>query len=95
MNIATDAGEGGSQEPRRRPKTAPSTNDENASSIEAIVINDVSQFCCLQGFPSNSQFNQNVNKNSSADWPVCNLRGKTIKTKKIWKFSNIVKKRLQ
>ena len=47
MNIATDAAgvESGSQEPRRRPKTAPSTNDENASSIEAIVINDVSQFC--------------------------------------------------
>ena len=32
--------------------------------------------------PPNSQFrNQNINKNSSADWSVWKLRGKTIKTK--------------
>ena len=37
-------------------------------------------------------YNQNKNKNSSADWSVWNLRGKTIKTKKNSEFSNIVKK---
>ena len=28
-------------------------------------------------------YNQNINKNSSADWSVWNLRGKTTKTKMV------------
>ena len=43
------------------------------------------QLLNLKEFPSNSQFkNQNINTNSRADWSVWNLRGKTIKTKKIF-----------
>ena len=49
MNIATDAGDR-RRERRNGAQTAPSTNDENASTEEpdeeAIVIKDVSQFFC-------------------------------------------------
>ena len=37
----------------------------------------------LKKFRQTLSYNQNINKNSSADWSVWNLRGKTIKTKEI------------
>jgi len=33
-------------------------------------------------------YNQNINKNSSADWSVWSLRGKTIKTKNCAKIQS-------
>ena len=34
-------------------------------------------------------YNQNINKNSSADWSVWNLRGKTTKTKENGSFHDL------